>query len=425
MKLHLLVSQLGLEIGLQSIITIIILTLLGYFLANSVYQVYFSPLSKIPGPWYASISRLWLGSRALRGRLIFDVHALHERYGPYVRVSQTEVSVADVDSLRKIHSTNDIYVKSSWYKALGDDFGIVCITDHDSYKSRRKAYGNAFSISNLRLLEPVIQKHVDRCIERIKREIDGEGTPDVMMWTKLMSADIIGEISYGLDFKMLENEKFDPFVQNVTGVFVLLAMRGQLQIIRLLEPIISRIPHPAVQWFFGCERRLSEFSTNALTNLKREIQGCKDGAERPTLFSKILDRMDNPNLKHTLTMEEIKGEALISNITGSHTIPSTVTFIIWEIFRNEEVRRKLEQELDKYDIINQEILDEKLQELPYFKLVLKEGLRIYASAQALIPRTVPKGGRQLGAHFFDEGTVLLSSIYTAHRDPNIFPEPYL
>jgi hypothetical protein len=42
----------------------ILLALLGYFVARVVYQIvyyrYFHPLSKFPGPFWASVTRLWI-----------------------------------------------------------------------------------------------------------------------------------------------------------------------------------------------------------------------------------------------------------------------------------------------------------------------------------------------------------------------------
>ena len=42
----------------------LVLTVLGYFVARVVYQIvyyrYFHPLSKFPGPFWGSVTRLWI-----------------------------------------------------------------------------------------------------------------------------------------------------------------------------------------------------------------------------------------------------------------------------------------------------------------------------------------------------------------------------
>lgn len=42
----------------------LVLTILGYLVARAVYQIvyyrYFHPLSKFPGPFWGSVTRLWI-----------------------------------------------------------------------------------------------------------------------------------------------------------------------------------------------------------------------------------------------------------------------------------------------------------------------------------------------------------------------------
>ena len=83
-----------------------VLTSISIFVLGALYVIYtrdFTPLRSIPGPFLASISKLWIFNQQ-RGyqRQKVDIN-LHKKYGPIVRVAPNEVSVSSPEALRKIY----------------------------------------------------------------------------------------------------------------------------------------------------------------------------------------------------------------------------------------------------------------------------------------------------------------------------------
>lgn len=68
-----------------------------------VYQRVFSPLARIPGPFGASLSRLWIAKHSWQGDMHRQMLFLHSKYGHVVRTGPNEVSVADVNALKTIY----------------------------------------------------------------------------------------------------------------------------------------------------------------------------------------------------------------------------------------------------------------------------------------------------------------------------------
>lgn len=66
-----------------------------YSLYCAVYDVFFHPLSKFPGPLWARLTRIpyWIAS--IKGEQIFFMQRLHAKYGPVVRFSPMELSYTD------------------------------------------------------------------------------------------------------------------------------------------------------------------------------------------------------------------------------------------------------------------------------------------------------------------------------------------
>lgn len=67
-----------------------------------VYRRYFSPLSDIPGPFWASFSRLWHLRITIQGNQNEQLTEAHEKYGHFVRLANNEISVSHPDSIRRV-----------------------------------------------------------------------------------------------------------------------------------------------------------------------------------------------------------------------------------------------------------------------------------------------------------------------------------
>ena len=62
-----------------------------FFLIYLVYQRLLSPLAKVPGPFLASVSRLWLAYQISLAKTHELYPTLHRQYGPVVRIAPNEV----------------------------------------------------------------------------------------------------------------------------------------------------------------------------------------------------------------------------------------------------------------------------------------------------------------------------------------------
>lgn len=65
--------------------------------AVALHRRYWSDLSDIPGPFWASITRLWHVWVILEGRQNLRLKDLHEKHGHFVRIAPNEVSVSHTD----------------------------------------------------------------------------------------------------------------------------------------------------------------------------------------------------------------------------------------------------------------------------------------------------------------------------------------
>ncbi|KAH8658756.1 hypothetical protein BGZ60DRAFT_383197 [Tricladium varicosporioides] len=83
-------------LNLTFLTTAIVLTLLR--------RLYFSPLSRIPGPPVAALSKLWVSNEYRHGRAARTFRALHKYYNSdIVRIGPNEVILTNADAVEKLY----------------------------------------------------------------------------------------------------------------------------------------------------------------------------------------------------------------------------------------------------------------------------------------------------------------------------------
>lgn len=68
-------------------------------------------LRKIPAPFPAQFSNLWLMYQCRRGRRFLAVDAAHKKLGTFVRIQPHHVSVADAEAINTIYGHGNGFLK--------------------------------------------------------------------------------------------------------------------------------------------------------------------------------------------------------------------------------------------------------------------------------------------------------------------------
>lgn len=102
-------------------------TLFGsYWAAIAFYNIYLSPLRKIPGPWYAAISNFWLTTHVLLLRRCRAVDELSQKYGPIVRVGPNKIIFNDAPTTKLVYGVSAKLDKSEFYSSLKTYVRLTC-----------------------------------------------------------------------------------------------------------------------------------------------------------------------------------------------------------------------------------------------------------------------------------------------------------
>lgn len=99
-----------------------------------------------------------------------------------------------------------------------------------------------------------------------------------------------------------------------------------------------------------------------------------------------------------------------SSIAGSETTATALSCITYYLQKNQEILKKLRQELQRNFNSCQEIDNASTSGLPYLNAIILEGMRIYPPLPFPLPRVVPEGGDTVNGHFIPAGV----SIHLTH-----------
>lgn len=129
--------------------------------------------------------------------------------GPIVRVAPDEVHINDLSAAREIHKVGGRYLKSKWYENLVPP-GIVnvfTVSDPAYHSALRRLLAGPMADNQLKVFEPLITDRVRLAIRRIGEELEYRGAADIYKWWLFLATDVIGELSFGDSFRMLETGK--------------------------------------------------------------------------------------------------------------------------------------------------------------------------------------------------------------------------
>ena len=154
------------------------------------------------------------------------------------------------------------------------------------------------------------------------------------------------------------------------------------------------------------------------------------------IYAEIRDRRDQPqpnrvdilslmmaaidDLGQPMTDQELRDELATLMFAGHETTATALSWALYWIHHQPEIREKLLDELQSADLSD----PMSIVKLPYLSAVCNETLRIYPVAMLTFPRVVQEPTELLG-HALEPGIAVVGCIYLTHHREDLYPEPHL
>lgn len=375
----------------------------------------FSPLRKVPGPFYARFSNLFYLNRVRHGSFQHENLALHRKFGPLVRLGPKLVSVDDPGAIKTIYGIGSKFPKSDWYytwRVPGpNNFTLFADQNMARHADTRKRFQNLYSMTSLVSYETFVDECADIFARRLQEIADaGEGV-NMGHWFQCYAFDVIACITYGNRFGFLDDG------HDIRGMMAdLHAMLRYSTLVGIYAKLHDWIFNPAARMqLFGARGRvtLMEFVRKQLA-IKREERVVRDAEgkvedQAESAPRHFLDRMldqnqENPE-KMTMYHVFLVGQANIN--AGSDTTATSLSGMLYHLLRHPQVLGKLEQEVREFSSrgqLSDQPTFKETQEMPYFNTVIKESLRLHPAVGLPLWREVPEGGATVSGHYLPQGT---------------------
>ncbi|OJJ58310.1 hypothetical protein ASPSYDRAFT_32364 [Aspergillus sydowii CBS 593.65] len=413
----------------QLTLTNLVLGYLAYIVLKFIYQIvyyrFFHPLSAFPGPFWASVTRLWIAWHNVQETELAVVYEATKKYGPVVRVTPTLLLVSDPAKLPEIYHRNADKTGHYITGSFGETESLFNMRSHKIHAAYRKHAAGPYSFSSVKRMEPLIDVRIKHWISKLDEKYvrTGEGF-DFSWWAVYMAYDIISEVGFGAPFGFVEKgEDVGGLIQGFHDglpAFGLLAR---------LHPFTSWIKTTFLKKYLVAKPEddsgigvLMRFRDRLIEQRIQDLKSTKDFSRIDLLQTFLEARTEDGQ---PLTMDYIKAEILLVLLAGADTTGTVFQALIHYLLTHQGVYERMMEEVDtafKNGLVSDENpqYQEILENLPYFVACVRETLRMCPPAPNIFPRYVSEPGLDLYGKMAPAGTEISCNPWVIQRDPTIF-----
>ncbi|KAL4892500.1 cytochrome P450 [Aspergillus ambiguus] len=391
------------------------------FVYKRLAYLYFgSPLAKIANAhWTVPLSESWIERKRRTGQEVATIYALHQKYGPVVRLGPKELSVNSLGGLKTIYT--GAFEKHPWYSDIFINFhteNLVGMTHNIRHARQKRMLSKIYSKSflqdspDLNAISEIII--FDRLLPVLQRTARSGNMINVLPLFQAVGMDFTSAYIFGTKNStayVLEQSEWAYWLQEYEK-FKYLSRQ-------------ERYGGFIETWCLDLCKRMQRSDTPSSV--------CRDTVA--VVYKQLYHCLESDPDDRPLHLA-VASELLDHLIAGHETTGITVTYIMWELSRRPALQRELYQELA--------ILEPSLKcsgsrfssslpppsvidSLPLLDAIVKETLRLHSPAPAPLPRVTPTSSASItleGYGGIPGGVRVSSSAYSLHRIPEIYPQPF-
>ncbi|KAI7778495.1 hypothetical protein LA080_002099 [Diaporthe eres] len=396
-------------------------SLLGSFLALMLYRRYLTPLSDVPGPFWASVGRMWHTRMIMRGNQGEDLLQLHQEYGHFVRIANNEVSVCHPEVVKELILTP--LRKDAFYKifAFPDSryTNGMTVLDPKQKSEHSRNFAPGYSLSNMLHCEEPIDKVIGLLMDWMDIYADNGQAMHLDRFCTFTSNDVTGEVLFSRPYGFLRmGYDIGNAISNNLRLGLFAAVAGHHWFVLMIHAIF--LANPVTTWLGVIPTgHILKVTMDSLH--ERENRETKGGNRFDLLEYWLKTLRDRPD---RLDLNTVQGQTIGTVAAGGDATSTALQSFLYHMMRHPTAWRRLRDEIDAASLQgrcqDRIISFADTQKLPFLQICIKEAMRVFAPVQQGLPRVAPKHGVKLGDREFPDGTILSVSTFVLHRSKEIW-----
>ncbi|KAK7178029.1 hypothetical protein DPSP01_014487 [Paraphaeosphaeria sporulosa] len=390
------------------------------FLGTCVYNVYFHPLRKFPGPKLAAATGLVFFYKMLCGEEVAYEHAMHKKYGEVVRLGPDRLTyitpqawkdIAGAGAGKRLENTKDA---TTLGPNIHGDLTMAAMYGTAAHRAHRRIYAPAFSDRALKEQEPLILGYLKSLVRLIKEKATKEPDTgiDISKCLNFLTFDVMADLTFGEPLGLLETSEYTPWVAAIFGQLLFMSLGRAAREYKLFSKLLK-----AVMPKYVTEEAYKHYNNSADRVEKRLARGIDIG--KPDIWRLVMEKNDNGTTN--LSKRDMTADAASFMFAGTETTATLVSGLLYLLLKNPEKMQRLQAEVRalKKEELNLEVLPH----LHYMVACISEALRIYPSAPIALFRVTPKGGNMICGEWIPERTRVAVPHYASYHSALNFKDP--
>ncbi|KAI9764940.1 MAG: hypothetical protein M1840_007965 [Geoglossum simile] len=361
-----------------------------YHISRCIYNVYFHPLRRFPGPKLMAATQFANAGYIISGTNCKHLYDLHERYGNVVRTGPNELSFRSVSAIKTIYGGNP-RSEDAFHKNMianmqesgeSDNLFFAVGNKHMHY---RKIVGPAFSEATIRAQEPMVQEYCAQLIKGLRNRTGtahfptAEGIVDIVPWTNFIVSDILSHVLFGSSLDCLQRGEYHTWV---AGGYKALIESTYIEAAQRLWPYHRICEYLCIP---------SSIRDGYQTHLSISRQKLQERAEEPEPYKYAFPSFVSQFMSEQELLDNVNVIATAAGETTSSTISAALYYLTTNIAIYKNVVTEIRTAFGK----EEEITAASTASLPYLKATVRETFRLHPTIPVGLHRVTPKKGRYI------------------------------
>ncbi|KAE8354717.1 cytochrome P450 [Aspergillus coremiiformis] len=407
----------------------LLLTALLLILCRIIYNLFFHPLHRFPGPRMAAATTWWRAYKEVykQETLAQVLFGLHEQYGHIVRIGPNELHFGKPSAYHDIYNGTKRWDKDEGlYRTPGLRSGSFILLKYAEAKERRDVLQPMFSKKAISNLESLIWSKAHTLASAIREANTAERSIDFLHAFRAFTLDTIMCFTFGNCVNALSAPDFmDPLVVTMDASLRSVPFLRNFPRIRDLiysipPSLIMRVlpnPEKLAPRVYQVRAMIEEELAKVLQNPQKLNQ-----APHQTIFHRMLDADTHRN-RIIPDYTELQDEGFTIIFAGAITVADTLVVGLWNLLNQPQTLSRLKSELlTVWPDLHRAPRLKQLESLPLLTATIKESLR-HLPLAASLTRVVPHPGAVISGEQIPPGTIVGMASIHVHQSEDVFSNP--